>query len=206
VRGSDSFVVIGDRTGYLHNRIEDATTGECVADPDANPLQIGRIPLTAPPCTSDDLTALSPNPCSETIDQAEVFTPNLLDGSRCVPQSEDLRERETSAIRFKNPAFTMHLANVATSGDAECVGDLGGTLPPFSPVYPGFQILFEIVGGFFPMFATNIQASYPIVIEPGPDGRLWVLDEGDSSISTFGRVFTMVPETARDAFSVVQIL
>jgi hypothetical protein len=167
---------------------------------------VGRIPLTAPPCTSDDLTALTPNPCSETFEQAEVVIPNEVEGTRCVPQSEDLRERETGSIRFSNPAFTIHLANVSTTGDAECVGDLGGELPAFSPVYPGFQLLFEIVGGFFPMFATNIEASFPIVIHPGPDGRLWILDEGDSSISTFGRVFTMVPEAGPEAFGVIQIL
>ena len=206
VRGSDAFVVIGDRTGYLHDRIADPDTGECVADPAANPLQIGRIPLTAPPCTDDGFDAVSPNPCSTTVDQAEVFAPFELDGRRCEAQPEVLRERETSAIRFTNPSFTLHVVDVSTTGDAECNGDRAGELPAFSPVYPGFQLFFEIIGGFFPMFVPGIEASYPIVIKPGPDGRLWVLDEGDSSISTFGRVFTLIPEAARDAFAVIQIL
>jgi hypothetical protein len=206
VRGSDAFVVIGDRTGYLHDRIEDPTTGECVADPEADPLLQGRIPLTAPPCTADGFDAVTPNPCSTTVDQAEVYAPYELDGSRCVAQPETLRERETSAIRFTNPAFTMNLVDLTTTGDAACIGDRSGELPAFSPVYPGFQILFEIIGGFFPMYATGIEASFPIVIQAGPDGRLWVLDEGDSSISTFGRVFTLIPEAARDAFAVIQIL
>jgi hypothetical protein len=206
VRASDAFVVIGARTGYLHNRIADPESGECVADPDANPLLVGRIPLTAPPCTGDGLDAVSPNPCSTTVTQAEVVAPFELEGERCEPQNEVLRERETGAIRFTNPAFTLHLVDVATTGDAECNGDRSGTLPAFAPVYPGFQLFFEIVGGFFPMFVPGIEASYPIVIQPGPDGRVWVLDEGDSSISTFGRVFTLIPEAGSEAFAVIQIL
>ena len=206
VRGSDAFIVVGDRSGYLHNKIVDPDTGECVADPDANPLLVGRIPLTAPPCTGDGFDAVSPNPCSTTVEQAEVFAGYDVEGQRCVADAEVLRERETSAIRFTNPAVRLHLVDVTTTGDAECIGDRGGALPAFSPVYPGFQLLFEVVGGFFPMFVPQMEASYPIVIQPGPDGRIWVLDEGDSSISTFGRVFTFIPEAASDSFALIQIL
>src|SRR5690606_3509714 len=51
IRASEAFVVIGDRTGYLHDLIRDPDTGMCVPDPDASPLLQGRIPLVAPPCT-----------------------------------------------------------------------------------------------------------------------------------------------------------
>jgi hypothetical protein len=117
-----------------------------------------------------------------------------------------LREREVAAIRFTNPSLTMHLVDTTSTGDAVCIGDRAGTLPAFSIVYPGFQLVMEIVAGFFPMFVQGIEAAYPIGISPGPDGRLWVLDQGDSSISTFGRVYTLIPEASREGFAVIQIL
>src|SRR5690606_36871408 len=101
----------------------------------------------------------------------------------------------------------MHLVDPTTTGDAVCIGDRAADLPAFSPVYPGFQFGFSIVGGFFPMFVTPIEASFPNAIVPAPDGRLWVLDEGDDvSSRTEGRVFTFVPAAAPEAFGVIIIL
>jgi hypothetical protein len=206
VRGSDAFVVVGDRTGYLHDRIMDPDTSECVADPAANPLLVGRVPLTAPACTADDFTAVTPNPCSTTIDHTEVFTPYELEGDRCEPQPQELRTRDAAAIRYSNQALTMHLIDLINTGDAVCNGDRAGELPAFSTVYPGFQLSFTILGGFFPMFVSGVEAAFPIGISAGPDGRLWVLDEGDSSVTTAGRVFTLFPAAGSDGFAVIPIL
>jgi hypothetical protein len=205
IRAADAFVVIGDRTGYLHNRIRDPDTGECVADPDASPLLVGRIPLEAPPCSGDGFTDLSPNPCSTTFQQTDRFTPFEEAGGRCSPRAQEVRTRDASAIRFINPFMRMHLVDPTTTGDLVCTGDRAGGLPPFSPVYPGFQFNFDLAGGFFPMFATEIEASFPHRIAPSPDGRLWVLDQGDASASTQGRIFTMFPGAASDAFAVTPI-
>lgn len=205
VRASDAFVVIGSRTGYLHPWIQAEDSKECVLDPDANPLVTARIPLDPPACTGDGLTDLSPNPCSTTIEHSEDVTVFEEDGGRCVPQSVS-RTRETDAVRFRNPVFTIHLADITTQGDAVCLADQAGDAPPFSPLFQGLEYSFQLTGGFFPMFVTPIEAAFPVRIVPAPDGRLWVLDAGDSSATTNGRVYTLHPETANDAFSVVLIL
>ncbi|HLU68069.1 MAG TPA: hypothetical protein VKZ63_17415 [Kofleriaceae bacterium] len=206
IRASEAFVVIGDRTGYLHDLIRDPDTGMCVPDPDASPLLQGRIPLVAPPCTGDGFGDVSPNPCSTTVAQVDRFVPFEPEGGRCVARAEELRTRQAEAIRLTNPVFRMHLVDPTTTGDAVCIGDRAADLPAFSPVYPGFQFGFSIVGGFFPMFVTPIEASFPNAIVPAPDGRLWVLDEGDDvSSRTEGRVFTFVP-AAPEAFGVIIIL
>lgn len=206
VRASDAFVVIGSRTGYLHNRIRDPDTGECVADPDASPLLRGRIPLTAPACTGAGLTDLSPNPCSTTVQQSEDYVPYVVQGGHCVSQADVVRDRDAQAIRLMNPVFTLNLVDPTTTGDKDCIGDRMGTYPPFSAVYPGFQLAFTVTGGFFPMFVTSLQAAYPIQVVASPDGQLWVLDEGDASSATLGRVFTLVPADPGNGFDVITIL
>ena len=201
VRASDAFVVVGTRDGYLHNRIK-SETGECVVDPEAHPLQVGRIPLRPPPCEGDDMTSLSPNPCTTTVDQTEEVTPFELEGSTCVAQSDQLRTREgIKAVRFENPAFRTHLVDLETSGDASCNGDGAGELPAFSTVYTGFEINFTIIAGFRPLLVPFPQLpAFPIRITPAPDGRLWVMDEGDNPTGT-GRVFTLDPRAGLEAFA-----
>ena len=206
VRASEAFVVIGDRTGYLHDRVRDPDTGLCVEDPDASPLLAGRIPLDPPDCTGDGIADLSPNPCRTTVEQSETIIPYQEQGGRCVSGPQQVRTRAAEAIRLRNPALTMHLIDPSTTGDEVCIGDMAGDLPPFSGVYPGFQLVFSIVGGFFPMFATAIEAAFPNQIAASPDGRLWVLDEGDASSTTQGRIFTLDPTAAPDGFGVVTIL
>jgi len=43
------FAVVGSRSGYVHPIVADAG-GNCIVDPTANRLQVGRIPLRAPAC------------------------------------------------------------------------------------------------------------------------------------------------------------
>lgn len=83
VRAGEAFTVIGDQTGFVHPIIVSPTDGKsCVRDPqlDKDPLSLGRIPLTAPPCNpnADPFTGLigttgqfEANPCSETVNQFE---------------------------------------------------------------------------------------------------------------------------------------
>ena len=44
LRAGEAFTVIGTRSGYIHPIIADAG-GNCVEEPNANPFQVGRIPL-----------------------------------------------------------------------------------------------------------------------------------------------------------------
>lgn len=95
VRAGEAFAVIGDQTGFVHPIVTSADGRRCVRDPnlDKDPLSIGRIPLTAPPCgpvpadpASDyrftgriDSSRFEANPCSLTVQQFE-FT---LDYAAC---------------------------------------------------------------------------------------------------------------------------
>lgn len=207
-----AFRVLGSVSGFLHHRIADPGTGECIDDPNGNPLLIGRLPLTAPPCTGDGMNDLTPNPCSTTVDHTEEIVgyqfipadPND-DASkpRCKAPGDEydaqenliksvLRVRQAPAIRFRNPAMTFNMVDMVTQGDKECFGDGLGTRRRFSAVMPGYQLAFTTTGGDDPMFVgkldtngarTPVRTAFPDTIEPVPDGTLWVLDQGDVLIA-----------------------
>jgi hypothetical protein len=207
VRASEAFVVLSPRDGYLHNRYVDPDSGQCLTreptDPLFNPLQAGRIPLRPPPCEGDGMTDLWPNPCSVEVEQFESFTVYRPQGNDCTGGDEtDLRRRPARAIRLQNPAFRMHLVDVATEGDAVCNGDRDGELPPFSAAYTGFELDFTIVGGVraaFVPFPAPQPPSLPIRMQPSPDGRVWVMDAGDAGGGS-GRVFTFDPRVPSEVF------
>ncbi len=207
VRASEAFVVLSPRDGYLHNRYMDPDSGECrtreTTDPLFNPLQVSRIPLRPPACEGDGMTDLLPNPCSVEVEQFEPFTVFRPQGNDCTGGEEtDLRRRPTRAIRLQNPAFRMHLVDVATEGDAVCNGDREGELPPFSAAYTGFELSFTIVGGVraaFVPFPAPQPPSLPIRMQASPDGRVWVMDAGDAGGGS-GRVFTFDPTVPAEVF------
>lgn len=208
VRASDAFVAVGTISGYLHNRVRGAD-GQCVADPDASPLQVGRIPLRAPPCVESDdpIRDVSPNPCSHLVDQTEAVTPFEDQDGQCVAQDDAVVDRpQIPALQLQNPSMRFNLVDVATTGDLVCNGDRAGDLPLFSAAYPGYEIDVPIIGGFIPLFVQFAATpTFPLRIAPAPDGRLWVLDQGDGG-GAAGRVFTLVPNApASDFFGTVII-
>jgi hypothetical protein len=218
LRGSDALIVVGGLTGHLHSIIEDPTTGECVPDPAAHPLMIGRIPLDPPPCLGDDdYTQLSPNPCSVTVEHVGMepeFTFNedtqtCTGGDPTEPEDNPLVfvTRDAPAIRFKNPALTFHLVDPWYPGDLNCRGDrLGGMMLPV--VRSGFQLQLRIVAGFASQQITA-PSVFPINVVRGPEDSIWVIDEGDNvpdildSSSTRGQVFRIDPQKL-GAVNVVQ--
>lgn len=198
----EAFTVAGTRSGYVHPIIADAS-GNCVRDPNASPLKIGRIPLTAPACdpTADPRTGKLPgggfeaNPCEETVTQTELQTvyPNLAQNS-CTGASQTLADRMADAIKFKNRGMTLDLVDPTYPGDAVCIGDAGANLGKIPVVTPGIQTTFRQTAGFSPML-LQIQPSYPVKVIAGPTESIWVIDDGDflsTSIavpSTRGKVF-----------------
>ncbi len=86
--------------------------------------------------------------------------------------------------------------------NAQCVGAFGGTFDRFRTVYPGYTVEFRLTGGLFPMFVNNLAAAYPIHISKGPDGGLWMTDQGDvsGSSSSQGRVVHINPDAAAAGF------
>lgn len=204
VRVGEAFAVVGARSGFLHNRIIDAATGECIDNPAGNPLNVGRLPLEAPACTGDGLTDLSPNPCETTVLQEELFADFVAEDGRCTPRNPNAglvpRERMAPAVRFSNPAFTFHMVDPYTTGDLECRDDRQGTHPRYSPVHPGYALQIQLTGGFIPMFVPNIDLRFPATITRGPDGRLWVMDQGDINAAIRGQVLTITPEPQGGSF------
>src|SRR5262249_58374187 len=134
-------------------------TGECMRDPTASPLKIGRLPLRAPPCdpTADPRTGKKPdgtfdvNPCSLTVDETELQA-NFLPGT-CTQgtPATTIVTRPADAIRFRNQAMTWTLVDPTYPGDARCIGDRMGGLGNV-PVVPAlFQQSMRITAGFTPL-------------------------------------------------------
>lgn len=210
VRAGEAFAVVGDTTGYLHNRIVDSD-GTCIDDPDGSPLNIGRIPLDAPDCPAQTIDAIAPNPCRVTMTQQERFIDLVAEDGLCVARDPGAglipRSRPTEAIRFSNPAFTFHLADVVTTGDADCIDDRQGTFPLYSAVHDGYQLRITLTGGFIPMFVLGLDPAlrFPNSITRAPDGKLWVTDQGDVSSASRGQVVELNPGAASSGnFNAVQ--
>jgi hypothetical protein len=161
-----------------------------VKDPAANPLVVGRIPLTAPPCLGpDDYGVLAPNPCSETVPHTELV-PNYdpVEGNACKLPSQEpispnepdfvLITRDAPAIRFKNPAMTFDLVDPYYNGDQVCREDLAGALGQIPAVHKGYQNLISVNSGFAEK-QLAISPVLPTNVLRGPENSIWVIDEGD---------------------------
>jgi hypothetical protein len=139
------------------------------------------------------------------IDHTETYTPYTIEGNVCVAQDAQQRVRDVSAILYSNPALTFHLVDNETQGDLQCRHDQAGTGPAFATTFGGYQIQLDVGGGFLPKIVPNLEAALPVTIVPGPSGRLWILDQGDASSITRGRVFRINP-IAPSAFDLTTIL
>ncbi|HEY3801825.1 MAG TPA: hypothetical protein VGL61_04425 [Kofleriaceae bacterium] len=204
---SEAFALEGSLSGFHHHVIA-GSDGTCIQDPNGSPFDIGRIPLTAPPCVAatglppgapdlginGDGTLAGPNPCETTVDQWENENKFML--GTCTPASPAtaLVDRKADAIIFRGPAFNMTIVDPTYPGDATCIGDRGGNLGriPFVPI--GTQMSVRVTGGFRPLF-LGIQPALPAKVVKGPTNSIWVIDEGDylsndiDIASTSGKVF-----------------
>lgn len=211
LRVGESFAIVGEYSGFLHNRVVD-DAGACVEDPTPDPLKIGRVPLTAPPCEGDGPGDLTPNPCSLTVEHSDIVpdvrfnesagTCDVVDGN----DAGKFATRQVPAIRIQQPGARFNVANISTRGDANCIGDLNGSSAPFPAVHPGSSFRFDILAGFVPLGLNLLGSVYPARIAPSPDGTLWVLDQGDAfdqfgRIIRRGQVVRLNPAAAVDFFS-----
>ncbi len=201
LHATDALVAIGDRTGYVH-RVVEGTGGQCVQDPSANPLQIGRIPLAAPACTGTGVADVLPNPCKTTVDHTELV-PDYLAGSCEVASTVGVfRTQPVEAIRFRNHVMTLHVTDPTYPGDAQCRHDRGGSRVGIPTVYPGFAFGFHLVAGFATQAAGGLVTVFPSRIVRSPDGAVWIVDEGDidpvatgsSAVNTRGQLIRVDPD------------
>lgn len=197
LRASDAFTVVGERSGYLHPWIADSD-GTCIEDPGASPLLRGRIPLTAPACAGPTPTADDPNPCALDVMQYEYA--RTYDDA-CEVTVGDPTARPTSGVRLQTPGLTMTMVDMTYPGDAVCIGDRAGDWGDVPVVFPGLSWDFRQVNGASPLQLKlgSIGATLPVQIVRGPQGSIWVVDEGDflststSTASTRGKVFRVEP-------------
>jgi hypothetical protein len=201
LRGHDAFVVIGTRSGYIHPIVADKTTGQCVRPANANPLQIGRIPLTAPPCdpTADPRTGLLPNgtleanPCQLTVTQTEidpVYQPNQAGTCNLASPATALVNRSATAIQFRDPGLALTMVDPTYPGDAQCIGDRMGGLGNVPLVASLYQLVFRLTAGLVPYSLPTPEAASPVKVLRGPTGSIWVIDDGDFLSSSLGEVST----------------
>ena len=212
LRAGEAFTVLGTQSGYIHPVIKDPGSERCIV-PDAanrNPLQIGRIPLTAPACGS----AGDPNPCLTEVghvEDAPLYQPGTCD---VATPANALRHRDgvtggphgvlakTPAIRFRGPGMTFHLVDPYYPGDV-CRGDRKGPWrsdnsqtdrPAIPTAFTGFALTFRQGGGYAPL-GLRTSSTVPVKVVRGPQQSIWIVDEGDylsesSSLpSTRGKVF-----------------
>jgi hypothetical protein len=200
VRAGEAFAVVGSASGFLHDRMRDPVTGQCVADPAAHPLDVGRLPLRAPPCPDggDLLGAAGPNPCSTRVEHLDRRRPVIYEDGLCRIGGEQVVPLELPAVRFRNRSLGFHMVHTETTGDLQCNGDAAGTQPAFSPVAAGYRLLIGIVGGFAPYRVLGNSTARPARLSLDPIGRLWVIDQGDTTTNTGtfrGRVFRLNPQS-----------
>ncbi len=213
VRAGEAYAVVGSFSGYLHSVIEDPGTGACVIDPAGNPLNVGRVPLTAPACPVAESTFVdvAPNPCSVTVEHTEHVQDYVFNEEEEVCEEDGptrLVTREAPAIRFRNPAMTFHLVDPWHSGNAVCPQDRAAALGQIPTPHVGQQLEIPVVSGFS---SINLRpgAVFPVNVVRGPESSIWIIDEGDnvpdslSSLSTRGQVFR-IETTSLTTINVVQ--
>jgi hypothetical protein len=225
LRAGDAFAVIGSFTGFLHNR-EAGPNGHCQTTATPDLLRVGRIPLRprdnmgAPVSCTGNAPLQTPNPCIEAVTEVENYVPltNPLGGCNDTA-NQDVRQRSIPrAVLFQNPAIRVHLVDTETTGDQVCREDLLGrqlapnvTISPYSPAFTDYSMTFNIVGGFTPLQVITDPGSvsaFPVSVSPSPDGRLWILDQGDRPGQRTGAIFTFDPNAASSSlpFNFIPIL
>jgi hypothetical protein len=194
-----TFLVQGDRTGYLHN-LATAEDGSCVADPSRGVKRIGRLSYNAPRCQyphdpgqkDDEYLYGDPtgqvdsqgNPVCVWTGTKKVVTPNP-----CLRLVTPVIGKTMMVWEMENPAFQAEIGPVARLDDQGNIGP-----PAFGNTY-GFS--FQVTGGFLPLVSLT-NSSVPAVIHAGPsfpgppnsghNPWLYIIDSGDQVSPTLGTV------------------
>jgi hypothetical protein len=204
LHAGEAFAVVGTKTGYVHPNIAGAG-GKCVADPTANVLLRGRIPLKVPACdlAADPITGKLPsgafdaNPCALPTTTSEAMPTFAPAPTGCTVTPGEVIERAASGIRFRNPSMTFTLVDPVYPGDSQCALDRGGPFANIPLVYQGYQIGFHQTNGFAPLTLSQIGPAFPVKVVRGPTESIWILDDGDflstniTQASTRGKVFRL---------------
>ncbi|MCA9705541.1 MAG: hypothetical protein KDK70_06830 [Myxococcales bacterium] len=184
VRLNESFAFSGSSTPFLTDRvIVDASTGECIEDPQVSSLLTSRIRLGADAASTfgtgpwqiadcvnpDEAGPDDPNPCR--IVTERVFDPDSLF------HTFRYRDAPVPAIRYSNPVMSVVIDLVSLSGLTSDPPDFGGTIWPVTgdPSVPssndfrrsripsGYREEFATANGFVPFNEGVVVGSTPLV-------------------------------------------
>ena len=212
VRAGRSFVMGGYR-----RRRADPVTGECADNTSQSPLFVNRIPvglpiypvLLGPRCTPASPTPLQTpvlNPCFDEVASGYTgFTSRSGDTYTSVTA-----EGPASVVRFGNPDiwFSLGMSHLTTAPAATGTTDAGVASASSTPPMPKRDLLLRLeVGSGFSALKVNSGSlvSLPARLVEGPDGYVYIVDEGDTAGGTGnnGQVVRFVrATTAMDTFQV----
>jgi hypothetical protein len=201
LHAGEAFAVIGSLSGFVHPIVAGAAN-QCVRDPVASRLAIGRLPLVprdaagaVQVCTG---AANEPNPCATTAETTDEFTSNKDPVTCKVPEGQtptvNFKKRLAPAVRFRNRGMTFTMVDPYSPGDLTCNPDRAGGLGQIPQVVPGYTMSFRLVGGFAPQQVfdklSTDRPSLPIKVVKGPADTVWIVDAGDFLSSTTGTAST----------------
>jgi hypothetical protein len=206
VRARHGFVLRGEGSTdfFADDVLTDPTTGECVRDPSAPPIQSSRIRLGAdaaetfddpvlgiPECPSSQASPSDPNPC-------RITTPRPAGGATDVPTFHTFRYggdtgAVVDAIRFSNPAFSLVLDLTNLLNLASEVPDTTGEYwpPEFatfrrSRIPAGYAESFQTLGGYVPLVGAptvrrggSVPLTFPVRVVLAPElSWVFIVDAG----------------------------
>ena len=192
VHAGEAFTMVGLASGYIHSVVERGGDGAdkhvCEVRKTPGSLDVGRIPLHAPPCADpatvdpatgafkpdSGLVGFEPNPCSTTVTQVDDF-PNYVtmdagSPNRCTRNEEPetiALPRQAPAIKLRTRSMTLTMVDPYAPGDAVCIGDRAAGLGKIP------QIVVAPLDGDTP-FGFNYRLSFdqragylPLPLAPG---------------------------------------
>jgi hypothetical protein len=212
LRGSEAFVLIGVRSGYIHPFVKDAASDACIVDPnlkDPEKILLGRVPLRAPsgaewPTCEDvnPFTGVQSNPCAGIVDQFDN-QPIVETNCEATPpalavqdDSHNFMTRHVPALTFRTPGMFLTLVEPVKA----CQLDTGDAQNPRAEVtmplaVTGYSVSFTQKASLSPSTLPLTGQVLPVKIVRGPTESMWVVDYGDvvsdgiTQVSTKGRVF-----------------
>jgi hypothetical protein len=215
LRGSEAFVMIGVRSGYIHPFVKDTASDACVVDPnlkDPEKIVLGRVPLRAPSgadwptCDTTNVnpfTGVQSNPCAGIVDQFDNQPTGKTNCEATPPalvvqqdDSHQLTTRQLPALTFRTPGMLLTLVEPVKT----CQLDTGNAQNPRAEVtmplaVTGYSVSFTQKASLSPSTLPIVGQVLPIKIVRGPTESMWVVDYGDvvsnsfTQVSTKGRVF-----------------
>ncbi len=207
VRAGRSFVV----GGYRRQKA-DPTTGECTTNTAADALMANRIPVGLPiypvilgprcnPVLPAPLQTPQPNPCFDEIQGGYTGYTSRSGTDTYISVTAD---SPATVVRFSNPDiwFSLGVSHLTKPPAATSSTDAGVGASTSTPPMPKRDLVIKLdVGSGFSALkvGSGSAVSLPVRLVEGPDGYVYIVDQGDTSGGTGnnGQVVRFVRSTGQ---------